>query len=287
MKTILKISFILLFPLMSFSQGVGRFSDKFGPNVTEYNDNVSDIKNKKVMEYPYVRESDVYWSKVTWEVIDLREKFNLPLYYPTVASKETNQGRRSFMNAVLDGISDNLIYAYKVGNKVHEPNFEYGNDYISLDEVMNITYSVDDPYEDENGVMIYDTTTWQPDEVKQILVKEVWYFNRKESSLHCEIIGLCPIRITEKGSEPLFWLYYPDIRQYLANIPVYNPDNDQPLYSYDDLFVHRYFRSYFVRESNVYDNREITEYLSGEEALMESERIKKEIFDFEQDLWEN
>jgi hypothetical protein len=42
-----------------------------------------------------------------------------------------------------------------------------------------------------------------------------------------------------------------------------------------------------VRESNVYNDRLITDYVTGRDAQAESERIKKEIFDYEQDLWEN
>ncbi|MBN4077614.1 gliding motility protein GldN [bacterium AH-315-C20] len=40
------------------------------------------IPTKKVIPYEYVREADVVWSKRIWRVIDLREKFNHPLYYP-------------------------------------------------------------------------------------------------------------------------------------------------------------------------------------------------------------
>ena len=40
------------------------------------------IPTKKVVPYEYVREADVTWSKRVWRVIDLREKFNHPLYYP-------------------------------------------------------------------------------------------------------------------------------------------------------------------------------------------------------------
>ena len=40
------------------------------------------IPTKKVVPYEYVREADVVWSKRVWRVIDLREKFNHPLYYP-------------------------------------------------------------------------------------------------------------------------------------------------------------------------------------------------------------
>lgn len=40
------------------------------------------IPTKKVIGYEHVREADVAWSKRVWSVIDLREKFNHPLYYP-------------------------------------------------------------------------------------------------------------------------------------------------------------------------------------------------------------
>lgn len=132
---------------------------------------------------------------------------------------------------------------------------------------------------------------WRPEEIKQVLVKEVWYFSRKDSRLHVEIIGICPIREYEfEGMirrQRLFWIYYPDTRAYFATVPVYSLTNDKALYSYDDLFVHRYFNSYFVQEANVYNDRMITDYVSGREAQLESDRIKREIFDREQDMWEN
>lgn len=45
------------------------------------------------------------------------------------------------------------------------------------------------------------------------------------------------------------------------------------------------FHSYIIKESNVYD-RYINAYATGIDALLESERIKNDIFIFEHDLWE-
>lgn len=45
------------------------------------------------------------------------------------------------------------------------------------------------------------------------------------------------------------------------------------------------FGSYIIKESNVYD-RYISSYTTGIDALLESERIKNDIFIFEHDLWE-
>ena len=66
------------------------------------------------MPYPYVREADVMWYKVTWEMIDLREKVNLPLYYPT----DTLHRRKSLINAILDGIENNQFNAF-IMEKLH------------------------------------------------------------------------------------------------------------------------------------------------------------------------
>ena len=56
--------------------------------------------------------------------------------------------------------------------------------------------------------------------------------------------------------------------------------------SFDDLFIKRYFNSYIVQESNVYNTRTISQYLSGKDAMLESKRVEDKIFNFEQDLWE-
>lgn len=54
--------------------------------------------------------------------------------------------------------------------------------------------------------------------------------------------------------------------------------------SYDDLFWKRKFTSTIYKQSNVYD-RKIETYRHGIDALLESEKIKDEIFKIEHDVW--
>ena len=91
-----------------------------------------------------------------------------------------------------------------------------------------------------------------------------------------------------QGIVPLFWipLQHPAVRALLARYTAYiDPINivDQP--SWDWIFVNQYYSAYITRESNVY-NRSISKYLTGEDALLESDRIEDKIFDIENDMWE-
>ncbi|WP_437920620.1 gliding motility protein GldN [Sphingobacterium sp. LRF_L2] len=84
---------------------------------------------------------------------------------------------------------------------------------------------------------------------------------------------------------PAFWIYFPEARHILVNKEVVNRNNDATGLSYDDVFIKRMFASYIVKESNPEDLR-IKDLLSdGVERLYESERIKKALMDYEQDLW--
>ena len=76
-----------------------------------------------------------------------------------------------------------------------------------------------------------------------------------------------------------------NVRNVLINAIAFDENNDVAGRTYDDVFIQRYFDSYITRESNKY-NREISKYLTGEDAILESQRIEDKIFDIENDMWE-
>jgi len=84
---------------------------------------------------------------------------------------------------------------------------------------------------------------------------------------------------------PAFWIYFPEARHILVNKDVMNRNNTATGLSYDDVFIKRMFASYIVKVDNPLDLR-IKDYIPDEmERLYESERIKKGLMDWEQDLW--
>ncbi|GAO29879.1 GldN protein [Geofilum rubicundum JCM 15548] len=251
-------------------------------------DNIFDkehIRNKKPVPYPSLREADILWSKRVWRIIDLREKMNLPMYYPI----STKDDRYSLISLLLHGIQYEGLPAYSPA----DDEFKVRMNYEDVNEAMGATTEVTEVLNPETNMYeeVEVTRNVRVEEVKQVMVKEIWYFDRNYSRMDVRIIGLCPIReyANEAGEivkRQTFWVNYPEARDLFARYEVFNASNDAQRRSFDDIFTKRYFGSYIVQETNMYDNRTIDSYAAGIEAMLESERIKEEIFNFEHDLWE-
>ena len=132
--------------------------------------------------------------------------------------------------------------------------------------------------------------TIQPADIVQYIIKEDWFFDKQRSVMDVRIISIAPVIEVQdeqgefRGYKPLFWLYFPDCRNYFSKFKVYDPANDADERNFDEIFQKRLFGSYISMESNVY-NRPVSSYTTGTDAMMESERIKNSIFEFEQGLW--
>lgn len=249
----------------------------------------TDIYAKKPMPLVSVREADVFWSKKIWRIIDLREKMNIPLYYPTVEI----DGKVNLITLLLQGIENGQITPYDAQS---DDDFKIPMSYAQVKERFGAQTTKQEKINFDTGEKEIVTVQGEirPSEIKQYLLKEEWYFDKQTSSLQVRIIGICPIReYVREGDtsgqiqrQKVFWVYYPEARPLLATNLVQNPYNDARQFSFDDVFIKRMFNSYIVKESNVYNNRDISAYLSGKEAMLEAQRIEDEIFNFEQDLWE-
>jgi gliding motility associated protien GldN len=245
------------------------------------------LNDLKPIPYPYLREGDVFWEKRVWRSIDFREKMNHPLYFP-----ETPQGKwKSLMQVLWDALLAGEITAY---DPVTTDNFEEMSPIPSSQLESQLSTTETTREEDPATGQFQDVTfevPFDPQEIVLLWVKEDWIFDKQRSEMQIRIIGICPVRenidpVTQvfRGYDPLFWIYYPEVRPVLARNELFNPLNSARRLSFDQLFLQRRFSSFIIKEDNVFDRR-IDDYATGIDALLEAERIKNEIRDFEQELW--
>ena len=233
---------------------------------------------------PSIRKADVMWSKRIWREIDFRQKFNQKFYFPT----EAQANWKSFITVVLDALKEGELTAYDISNtdELLVPiNYAeiIGRQTDSIPKIMRRSYP---PY-DEYDTVIY--VEFDPTKVMRLRMKEDWYFDKQRSQMMVRIQAICPVLIKERDgeevTEPMFWLSYPASRNIFAKAMVFNDYNSAMRLTYDEVFWKRLFDSYIYKEQNVYDRR-ISQYATGLDALLESERIKNEMFEFEEQLWE-
>ena len=245
------------------------------------------ITQVEPIPYSYIREADVIWSRRIWRTIDMREKMNQPFYYPVLPQN----GWKSFVTIILDAMKEGTITAYsaKTDDQFLVP-ITYKELMDQLRTTKKVTLSRPDNPDDKFDTVI--TTDFYAEDVKKLRVKEDWVFDRQRSVQEVRILGICPVKdnYTEtgeyRGDEPIFWIYFPECRNLLAKNQQYNLKNGVAgRLSYDDVFMKRMFASYIYKVENVYD-RTISEYELGVGALLEAEKAKNSLFEFEQNLWE-
>jgi gliding motility associated protien GldN len=235
------------------------------------------IKEKRTLPHQPIREADIFWEKKIWRIIDIREKMNLPFSYPEMP----------FFKIVYDAALKGQISAFSVENDKFTNRFdtsEIATIGTSTDTVVNIN---PETYEEQIKIVRNDLN---PEDVKRFRLKEVWFFDEQTSTMQVRILGIAPLMDVKDDNgnfryeQPMFWLYYPEVRKVLAQHKVFNPNNDAFPMSWEDYMEMRYFSSYIFKESNVYDRR-LEAYLTGVDLLIESEKIKADLFNFEHDLW--
>lgn len=234
------------------------------------------VKEKKILAYDDIREADVFWQKRIWRVIDTQQKMNLPFIYP----------EQPFIQVLLEIINKNPD-----ARMFLDDSFTTITTQQDMDQRLNSvdTIFVIDPvtYEEKQEV-VRNEFNWTA--VKQFRLKEDWVFDEESSTMVTRILGLAPIRDViddngnYRGQEAMFWIYYPEFRKYFINYETFNPQNDAMRLTWDDIFEMRFFASYIMKESNIQDRR-IKDYATGRDALIESERVKMELFEKEHNLW--
>lgn len=251
------------------------------------------LDNDKPLEYGYVDDRDILYSKMVWEKVVLDERVNFPLYYP-IDTNNIGSNRRSLYDVLLNSIKKG-----KIKNIYDDSYFTTTRTLADIQDALVLVDTTDMGYEQYNAEGIVDAQFIRRREIgshdiSEYWIKGLWYFDKRQSELKYRLLGIAPVapdvNFIDTDSPdliPLFWVFYPDARQVLHDAKASNNKNSAVPFSFDHILNSRRFNGYIFKEENVYGDREIDEYMA-DNALMqvlESDRIKEGIRNFELDMW--
>ncbi len=253
--------------------------------------------NDGPLPYGYIDDRDILWSKMVWEYIDLNEKINLPFYYPADTSN-IDSNRRSLYDTLLRGIRNEEIVdvyddSYFTDRLTKKEILARLTKIDTLDEgieQMNFGEQISEEFIDQRDIQSAD--------IEGFRIKGLYYFDKRQGELKYRLLGVAPVSpdvnfIDEIESGDLsemvdmFWVWYPGIRDIMHEMKVFNNKNSAYPLSFDLLLNARRFNSIIYREENVYGNRKVTEYIKANSLfqVIESQKIKESIRDYELDMW--
>jgi len=273
-------------------------------NPLEIGDTSSSEAITEFVDYEYVDDKNILWSKVVYEFIDLNERLNFPLLFP-VNDTKYDDTRKSLWRVIRENIENGKISEVYDSNNDNftEASRIIGKDSTDLEANIYKNYNISDIYKSK-----YVPESFVPREVASssdifgYVIKGVWYFDKIHAELRYRLLAIQPygtdLKTSVDGEETetgYFWIWYPSIREILDKHLVFNDKNNNNRISFDELLINRRFSSYIYKYDNVYGDREIRDYIRQRDnesypqwqtrIIMESERIKKEILDFEIDMW--
>nr|WP_298791859.1 gliding motility protein GldN [uncultured Allomuricauda sp.] len=253
--------------------------------------------NDAPLKYGYVDDRDILWSKTIWEVIDLDERVNFPLYYPT-DTIGIGGDRRSLYHVLMKNIKNgNLTEVYTDSYFTEKRKFDDLTATLSKVDTTDLGYEQLNAGEQISAEFINQRDLNAAD-IEEYRTKGIWYFDKRQGELKYRLLGIAPVApdvnfIDDESVDPgenkveLFWVWYPAARQILHDAKVYNQRNSARPISFDMLLNARRFNGVIYKEDNVHGDREIDDYVFDNALfqLLEAKRIKEVIRDREQDMW--
>lgn len=249
------------------------------------------------LAYGYVDDRDILWSKTVWEIIDLDERVNFPLYYPT-DTIGIGADRRSLYHVLMKNIRNgNLTEVYTDSYFTEKRKLEDLSATLRKVDTTDLGYEQVNAGEQVSPEFINKRDITAAD-IEEFRIKGIWYFDKRQGELKYRLLGIAPVApdvnfIDDENVDPgqnkveLFWVWYPAARQILHDAKVYNQRNSARPISFDMLLNARRFNGVIYKEENVHEDREISDYIFDNALfqLLESQRIKEGIRDREQDMW--
>lgn len=241
--------------------------------------------NDDPLEYGYVDDRDVLWSKTTWEIVDLDERVNFPLYYP-IDTNNIGKDRRSLYDVLLSNIKNGNIETIYTDSYFTEKR-TLKDISAALSKVDTTDYGIEQYNAGEEIDAQYITRRdINAGDISEYHVKGLWYFDKRQGELKYRLLGIAPCApdvnfIDEEDTQvvELFWVWFPGVREVLHNAKAFNRQNSSQPITFDHLLNSRRFNGVIYKEDNEYGDRTVEDYINNNALmqLLESDRIKEQI----------
>mgnify|MGYP003108929330 FL=1 len=252
--------------------------------------------NDEPLPYGYTDERDILWSKTTWEIIDLDERVNFPLYYP-IDTNNIGGERRSLYDVLVKNIKNGNIEDVYADSYFTEKR-TLGDLSASLMYSDTTDYGIEQ-YNAEGTVdeQFIRKFTLDAGDVEEWRIRGIWYLDKRQGELKYRLLGLCPVANEARSKAfpdenmdskvELFWVWFPGAREALHKAKAFNRKNTSQPITYDHLLNSRRFNAMIYKEDNVQGDRGVRDYINDNALmqLLEAERIKDQIRNMEIDLW--
>jgi gliding motility associated protien GldN len=106
-KNVILIGVVALLPVSGMAQA-NILNAKKPQDIGKKTEAQKILDNDAPLEYGYVDDRDILWSKTVWEVIDLDERVNFPLYYP-LDTIDIGKDRRSLYDVLIKKIKNGKL----------------------------------------------------------------------------------------------------------------------------------------------------------------------------------
>lgn len=259
--------------------------------VTEAGDTVSTLAVP--MEYGFIEDKDIIWSKVVWEVVDFNERLNQP-YYRSSDGLLTESA--SLYDALVDGVrSGKISEVYDDEYFTTKMNYEQIVSRTAKKDTQQYYFDMIDAGEEPDEALIFNFEV-NSNDIKMMKIKGMWYIDRRLGEMKYRLLGLCILgpdaqalgtQFDDGTFVDLFWIWYPDAREVLNNYSVFNPSNSSSSVTFDDILNARRFSSVLYKAQTIYGITPIQDYVpkDAKGQLEESDRIKTSILQSEADMW--
>jgi len=253
--------------------------------------NRSSVNERGLIYWPHLREADVMYCWRVERMIDVREKMNILMNWP----------KNSLSHVLQNSMSEGYLTPYFSDSLDRVMTIDDVTKFTSDEKVSFVPDDPSDPFGPGHDSIIQIKLSWE-DGIKRFKIMEDWIFDKKESRFYSRIIYIAPMFIktvngTPAGEIPVCYFKYHDntgadslcFRNVAIHQELYNRNNDAARLTYDDFFEMRMFSSWVYKESNPFDMRinQFDEFkTSPVNALIESDNIKKKLFEYEHNLWE-